>query len=71
MPAAIAPRCLRMSPASSTRSMQAQPLAGGLHLELMRIAVEDFEAEHGLLTAEEIEEARRDLASAIDRSATG
>lgn len=42
----------------------------GLQLELMRIAVEDFEAEHGPLTAEEIEEARSDLAGEIDRSVT-
>lgn len=42
----------------------------GLQLELMRIAVEDFEAEHGPLTEEEIDEARADLASEVDRSAT-
>lgn len=42
----------------------------GLQLELMRVAVEDFEAEHGPLTEEEMEEARADLASAIGRSAT-
>lgn len=42
----------------------------GLQLELMRVAIEDFEAEHGPLTEEELHEARRDLASALDRSAT-
>jgi hypothetical protein len=37
----------------------------GLQLELMRVAVEDFEAEHGPLTAEELEQARQDLARVI------
>lgn len=40
----------------------------GLQLELMRVAVEDFEAEHGPLTAAEIEQARRDLAGPLDGS---
>lgn len=42
----------------------------GLQLELMRVAVEDFQSEHGPLTEEEIAQARRDLASVIDRSTT-
>lgn len=40
----------------------------GLQLELMRVAVEDFEAEHGPLDPEELEQARRDLARAVGRS---
>lgn len=40
----------------------------GLQLALMCVAVEDFEAEDGRLTDEEIEEARQDLADAIGPS---
>lgn len=40
----------------------------GLQLELMRVAVEDFEAEHGPLGGEEIDQARHDLVRVIDRS---
>lgn len=42
----------------------------GLQLELLRIAVEDFESEHGALTAEEIELARRQLTGELGTSAT-
>ena len=40
----------------------------GLQLELMRVTVENFEAEHGPLAAEEVDQARRDLARWIGRS---
>jgi transcriptional regulator with XRE-family HTH domain len=42
----------------------------GLQLELLRIAVEDFESEHGALTAEEIERARQELTGELGTSAT-
>lgn len=42
----------------------------GLQLELMRVAVEDFESQHGPLTTAEIAQARQDLAGVLDESGT-
>lgn len=42
----------------------------GLQLELMRVVVEDFEAEHRPLTEQELATARRELGVGADRAST-